>query len=346
MGLHNKELDYKKILIIRLGAIGDVVNSLVIHQAIKKKHPDVEIHYMTLDYIAPLLKNDKDISKIWIIENAKKKNLLYILKTGLKLRKERFDAVISLSNSIRNVLMNFCAGARKIQKRARTGNKMHAVEAFFNSAEGLFNDLDLPKKVNLSVDIAVQERISEKIKNYPKPYFIINPGGSHDNERQGRIWSPENWIKTGNKLIEKYGGTVFIAGSKSEKETHKELLAIKNSVLFSGELSIEESAALYSLADVLISIDSGPLHIAAALGVKTLAIMGSTGGIYCGPYSPNGTYISPTLKCAPCGQTKCQKLEEGKIYAPCIMTITPDMVIKKISEMNFLKKQETNNSGK
>ena len=64
MVLHNKELSYKKILIIRLGAIGDVVNSMVIHQAIKEKHPDVEIHYMTLDYIAPLLKNDKNISKI------------------------------------------------------------------------------------------------------------------------------------------------------------------------------------------------------------------------------------------------------------------------------------------
>ena len=97
---------YKKILIIRLGAIGDVINSLIIHQAIKEKHPDVEIHYLTLDYIAPLLENDPHISKLWTIEDAKKKNLRYILNVGLELRKERYDAVISLTNSIRNKLLN------------------------------------------------------------------------------------------------------------------------------------------------------------------------------------------------------------------------------------------------
>ena len=88
MVIHNKKL--KKILIIRLGAIGDVVNSLVIHQAIKKQHPDVELHYMTLDTIAPLLENDKDITKIWTIENARKKDMLYIVKKRVGTQKRAF----------------------------------------------------------------------------------------------------------------------------------------------------------------------------------------------------------------------------------------------------------------
>ena len=344
MVLHNKELSYKKILIIRLGAIGDVVNSMVIHQAIKEKHPDVEIHYMTLDYIAPLLKNDKNISKIWTIENSKKKDMFYILKKGFELRKERFDAVISLSNSIRNVIMNIIAAPKIIARRSKKSVNGHAVGAFFNSAAVLFDDLKLPQRVVLEVDNDAKEKISNIIKEYPRPYIVINPGGAHNSEREGRIWREDYWIETGNRLVEKYGGTVLVVGAKSEREVHKPFLKIKNSVLFSGELSLIESAALYSFSDLFLSIDSGPLHIAAALGVKALSIMGSTAGRACGPYSPNGAFISPLLKCAPCKKTKCPKLVEGEIYTPCISTITPDMVMNKISELKFLDNKESNSS--
>lgn len=328
----------KKVLIIRLGAIGDVVNSLVIHQAIKAAHPDVEIHYLTLDYIAPLIENDPQIKKIWVIEDKKKKNLLYITKIGLQLRKERFDGVISLSNSIRNSLINICTGAKKIAKRGKTGPKGHSVEAFFNSAKPLYNDLKLPNQVHLYIDENIKDNVYQKIKDKKRPFIVLNPGGANDNERQGRIWPEKYWIKTGNSLIEKYGGTVFIVGSKSERDSHKSYLKIKNSVLYSGELSIKESAALYSYADIFLSVDSGPLHIAAALGIRTLGIMGSTSGTSCGPYSPKGEYISPTYKCSGCKLTKCPKLKEGEIYAPCISTITPEKVLKKIDEMYFNKK--------
>lgn len=335
MVIHNKKL--KKILIIRLGAIGDVVNSLVIHQAIKKQHPDVELHYMTLDAIAPLLENDKDITKIWTIENARKKDMLYIIKKGLELRKEHFDAVISLTNSTRNIILNICSGAKKVVKRDKTTKNKHAVRVFFNSGLKLFDDLKFPNKVNLSVKQSVCEKIYEKIKSYPRPYIVLNSGGAHDKEREGRIWRQDYWIETGTKLVKKYGGTVFITGSKSEREAHEALLKIPNSVLFSGELSLVESAALYSFSDLFLSIDSGPLHIAAALGVKALAIMGSTSGTECGPFSPECIYIAPLNKCAPCSSTKCNKKKAEDITTPCMSTITPKRVLKKIEKLNWLK---------
>lgn len=324
---------YKKILIIRLGAIGDVINSLIIHQAIKEKHPDVEIHYLTLDYIAPLLENDPHISKLWTIEDAKKKNLRYILNIGLELRKERYDAVISLTNSIRNKLLNLCTGSKKIAKRGKAGHKEHSVKAFYNSTKVLFDDLEIPERVKLTVSEGIKDKVYDRIKNFQRPFIVLNPGGAHDNERQGRIWPEKNWIETGNRLVDRYGGTVFIVGAKSEKEAHKSYLKIKNSVLFSGELSLVESAALYSYSDIFISVDSGPLHIAAALGKNVLGIMGSTSGTSCGPYSPYGTYVSPTFECAHCHQKKCPNLKSGEIYAPCISSITPEMVLEKVIAM-------------
>ena len=330
-----KKREYKKILIIRFGAIGDVVNSLVIHQAIKRKHPDVVIHYLTLDYIAPLLENDPQLEKVFYIEDKKKKNLFYIAKIGLQLRKERYDAIISLSNSIRNKLINLCANPKIVMNRGITHRYGHSEEAFLNSANGLFNDLELPERVILYPDDSIKEQVYSRIKNYPKPFIFFNPGGAHDKERKGRIWPAKYWIETGNKLVEKYGGTVFIVGSKSERESHKPLLSIKNSVLFSGEFSLKECCSLYKYSDIFLSVDSGPLHIAAALGVKSLSIMGSTKGTSCGPFG-SGDFIDPPYDCSGCNNTKCSRMLEGQVYAPCISAIKPDMVLKKIETMYSL----------
>ena len=73
----NKE---KKILIIRFGAIGDVVHSTIISTAIKNKYPQYKIHFLTLPYIKEMLKNDFNFKKIFEFDDSKKNNLLYLYK--------------------------------------------------------------------------------------------------------------------------------------------------------------------------------------------------------------------------------------------------------------------------
>lgn len=324
----------KKILIIRLGAIGDVINTSVIASSIKAKHPDVVIHYLTLDFIAPLLKNNPDIDRVLTVCDRRKKNPLHLIKIGFVLLFQKYDAIINLSNTIRNSIFTFLSGVKNVVKRQKAPG--HAAEVFFQSAKSLFDDVEMPKSVKLCPDPEIKNRIKSRIENYAKPYLVLNPGGANDKDRQGRIWVDKYWIELGNKLVETYGGTVFITGSKSERENHLKYSEIKNSVIFSGELSLAESAALFSICDLFISGDSGPLHMAAGVGVRTLGIMGSTTGQGCGPYSPNGSYITPVYKCAGCGMTKCPELKEGAVYTPCISTITPDMVLNKIKENNIL----------
>jgi ADP-heptose:LPS heptosyltransferase len=227
--------------------------------------------------------------------------------------------------------MIFIANPKKIVNRNK--HRVHAVDAFFNSAKEIFDDIEKPKDLKLFLSNESITSVEDKIKNYPKPFIVINPGGENDIFRQGRIWSLKNWIELSNKLIEKYGGTIFIVGSKGEKEYHKELLSIPSSVLFSGELKLEESAALFSKADLFISGDSGPLHMASALGVKTLGLMGSTRAMTCGPYSSKGYAISPIFDCA----TRCDKIctvSQDSIYKPCIQSTTPEIVF------DFIEKNE------
>lgn len=329
-----KQNDDLKILIIRLGAIGDVVHSTIIPQAIKEKHPECEIHFLTLDYIAPLLKSHKGISKVIPFKSNKGANFFYLLKLGLNLRKEKYGIIMPLSNTTTTVFLQFIINSKKIIKRNK--NRIHAVDAFYNTAIDLFEDLEKPKNLDLGVNEKAKNKIVEKIKSYPRPYITISPGGAHDNIRQGRIWVDSYWTEFGNKVLEKFGGTVFIAGSKGEREEHKKFLKIKNSVLFSGELSLDESAALFSLTDLFISGDSGPLHMASALNINTLGIIGSTSPIPCAPYGEKGHYIAPSNDCKHCQQKICIHLKDDEKFTPCMYSITPDMVLDFIEDKKLL----------
>lgn len=323
----------KKILIMRFGAIGDVVHTTSISQSIKKKHPNCEIHFLTSELIAPLLQNDPDLSKVCVFDMKKKDNLFYLLKLGFSLRKEKFDVIFNLQNSVRNSLLTKIAKPGKVVFRNK--NRVHATDAFFNSAKEVFEDIEMPENLKLFVSEEIAKKIESKIEKYPGPFIVISPGGENDNARQGRIWPCNFWASLSEKLVERFGGTVFIVGSKNERKRHEEIAKNTSFVLFSGELTLDESAGLFSKADLFISGDSGPLHMASALDVKTIGIMGSTPALACGPYGKKCYAISPEYGCSGCGKKLCVKMEPADIYTPCIKTITPQIVFDFV-ELNKL----------
>ena len=88
--------------------------------------------------------------------------------------------------------------------------------------------------------------------------------------------------------------------------------------------------------DLMISGDTGPLHIATGHNVKTLAILGSTSPDKIKPYGENGYYIEPTIDCKYCWKKKCKLIKEGERYTPCTESISVEMVLNKIKENNLL----------
>ena len=112
------------------------MHSNVIPQAIKQKYPDYEIDFLTTDYIAPLIKNNKFISKV--IPASQKLNLIKAIMIGYKLRAEKYDIVINLTNSLKNIVIAKLAGG-KIYKRNK--NRIHAVDAFYNYSVPVCQDI-------------------------------------------------------------------------------------------------------------------------------------------------------------------------------------------------------------
>ncbi|MBR6163320.1 glycosyltransferase family 9 protein [bacterium] len=324
-----------KYLIIRLGAIGDVVHSTIIAQAIKNKDKNCEIHFLTADFIKPLIEMSPFVDKVIPFDMKKSNNIFYLLKMAFKFLFERYDIIFPLSNTTRNVLMTYLAFPKKVVKRNK--NRVHAVDAFFNTAVDGIGELDKPKKILLNITDELKTRINDLTKEYKRPYFVFSPGGANDNARQGRIWSDEYWLELGNMLTEKYGGTVFVCGSKEEEEHHRAFEKINNSKVFSGKLTLEESAALYSMSDVFFSGDSGPLHIAACFDCKIIALYGSTNPISVSPFGHDNSCITPKTECKFCGQKLCKELMEGEKITPCMLSITPEMVMGFIEAGDIIK---------
>lgn len=318
----------KKILVIRLGAIGDVVFTTIIPYAVKLMYPDCEIHYLVPNGIHKLLESNPSIDKVFTWERSKRKSLKYLISVARQLRREKYDAIFNLNNTLRCFLLSAFAMQKKIISKQSTGG--HWVDDAFFAAKKVFPKLEKPNRLFLSVKPEAANKIKEDICNFPRPYIMIAPGGDTSKNRAGRSWNINSWKKLSQMIIKEYGGTVIVCGSDSEKELHSALEG-NGIVVLSGKYDLAESSALLSMADLMISGDTGPLHIAAAHNVKTLALLGSTSPEKIRPYGENGHWISSDFECKYCWKKKCKYVQEGE--TPCMNSLKASNVMEKIKKI-------------
>lgn len=312
----------KKILIIRFGAIGDVVHSTELYRSLKRYNSDLSIHYLTFKTPALLLEKDPDLSRVWILEE---KSYKYLKNFSKILKKEKFDLVINLHPSIRTRIFTFWINA-KHNLTYKKNFKRHAVENFWETAKPLFKNIELNKKLKLFLPKETIKRISGFI-NKDKKIIGFNPGASAS--RQGRKWSVKYWQELAELLIDKYKCEIIIAGSKEDADTAKKLVNISPAIKsFCGEFNIAESAALLSRCDLVISSDTGPLHIATALGVPVIGLYGAAPILRTGPYGNSNYAISSDRKCVPCNRRKCKYIKKDETNSPCMEDITPEKILK------------------
>lgn len=317
----------KKILIIRLGAIGDVVFTTIMPYSIKLKHPDYEIHYLVQGGIGELLQNNQYIDKIYQLDRQKQKSFVYMFNLARELYKEKYDIIFNLNNTIKsNFLSIFSMPSKIIHKKK---SKAHWVDDFFYTAKKVFPDIINPNRLYLGIEENLDKSLCDFLNNYPKPHVFIAPGGATDKNRAGRTWKIEYWQDLNDKILNKYGGTIFVCGNKQELDAHK-VLERPGVIILTGKYSLKESSALFSHADIFISGDTGPIHIASAHNIKTLALLGSTSPDKIKPYGENGYWISSEFECKFCWNKQCKFLNTRGGFTPCMENLKPDAVLKKI----------------
>ena len=317
-----------KILIIRTGAIGDVVHTTNLYRAIKKSDPNIEIHYLTSKLIEPLLIADPDLNKVISVKEKISLFSDYTKELAEILKNEKYDLAINLQPSLKIKYLLFLAGIKK-QLIYRKTFKLHAVKNFWQTGLKAFPEIKEEKELKLYLPLEAIDKAKEKVKDLKRPLTVINAGGVFS-KRQGRTYPINKWVELGEKIIEKTGGTIILNGAKEDKEILSDLNKIPNCVNFIGELSLVESCAVISQADLMISGDSGPLHIATALGVKSIGLYGSMPANRTGCYS-NGINIISKKECVPCNRRKCKYLKKSKkLFAPCMEEISTESILSLI----------------
>ena len=161
---------------------------------------------------------------------------------------------------------------------------------------------------------------------YQKPTIGINPGATYGSAKR---WYPKEFAKVANVMGENYN--IIIFGGPGEEEIANDIekdLTIQNYQNLCGKLSIKELCQKIGGLEMLVTNDSGPMHIAAAYDVKIVALFGPTKYTETSPYSNNYKIVTKDLECAPCMKRECPLKHHN-----CMKEITADEVIKAIKEL-------------
>jgi len=316
-----------KILIIKPSSLGDVVHSLPFLNSIRACYPKAEIHWVIAKGLEGLLEGHPMLNKLVIIDKDRWKKLRRLHRTLGELRRlfrdigGEYDLVIDLQGLLRSGLIAMASGAPVrigfaearegsalfYTRKVAGGRNIHAVERYLKIAEALGC---FPESILFPFPLVKEE--SEKIRNIKaslKDYAVIVPGARWDT----KIWPAENF----GRIAAMLPFPSLVVGGGSDAALAEEVVrnAEGKAVSLAGSTSLKELIEVMRTARVVISNDSGPMHIAAGFGVPVVAIFGPTSRERTGPYGKGHLVVESAVECAPCFRRRCKDLKCMKAIA-------------------------------
>ena len=308
----------KRILIITLFRIGDSVYATPVLREVKRQFPDVVIDLVCCNYTAAVFQNNPNLRNIFILKNG----LFEFLRLIRVLQKKKYDLVIDLTadDKIAGALIarlsnaSYCLGYN-IYKRGflldravpLPKGELHATQIFLN----LLEELGIPVHSN-QPEIFITDNEEEETENLLKKYAInkhdfvigLHPGANFSSQRL----SEKKWALLCDSIQEKFGKKVVICGGPKDLQVIKSIheQALKPVIAIDELPDLRATIALIGHCDILLCNNSGPLHIAEALGTPTLSWMGPTIPYRWYPIGPLHQVIRKEVDCAPCNRGVCK----------------------------------------
>jgi lipopolysaccharide heptosyltransferase II len=340
----SQNLEAKRILIFNVNWLGDVLFSSATIRNIRRNYPDSYIACVIPSRCYPILKGNPYLDEVIIFdEQDRHKGMLEKLNFVSLLKKKEFDTVFLLHRSFSRALLCRLAGIKQrighyTKKRAFLLTKK-IIPPKKDSLHRIDYYLDVIEKAGLRVedrylDFYFSPNDEEQVNNFFKKNLIepqdlvvaINPGGNWMPKR----WPLDYWALLADKLISQIGAKVIITGSISDLLLASQIKdAMRQAPLIAcGVFNIKQLGALAAKVGLFISSDTGPLHIANAVGAKKIiAIFGPTAQSITGPYpSTNVVTLQKDIGCLiPCYKVHCP-------LNRCMRAITPEDVLTQVKQ--------------
>lgn len=323
-----------KILIIKPRGIGDIIHSTIVLENLKEYFPTAEIHYLTEEFAKRSVENNPFVKKVLTF---RKKD--FVLKVVKEIKKEKFDLIFDFWSNPKTAQMTFLSGVKyrvgfdHRGRRYAYNIKTKSNDPDLHAAENhlvLLEYLGIPiisKKTLFYLSNAEKEFAMSFIKQNVQSESIIGilPSGGWESKR----CEPEKWIEICNAINEKFKVKFLILwGPGDEDDAEKIKFGLNEFAIKIPKTSVGELSALINECDLVVANDSGPMHIAAALGIPTLGIFGPTNPVAHRPYSVNSDYvIKKDLHCIICNKLKCPYNHE------CMRELDQSDVILKVEKI-------------
>jgi heptosyltransferase-1 len=325
----------KRIAIIKPSALGDIVHSLPVLSAMRRRFPNAYIAWIVNRAYEPLLSGHTCLNAtIPFDRGLMRSSWLRAVKSYANflagLRRQRFDIVLDLQGLMRTGLMCLATGAaRRVGlSSAREGarctytdvvdvpdfNALHAVDRYWLIAEALGAG-DGPKEFRLPTSPESDEWALEQMGGLPRPWLMTAVGSRWITKR----WPPAHFAALLNYAHDRFGGTAIFVGSPDDREiSRKTTCQLRGAHRdLTGVTTLPQLSALLSMSDVMIANDTGPLHLAAALGRPVVAPYTCTKIQLSGPFGAEAGARETKVWCQGSYLKQCPRLE-------CMTELTPD----------------------
>lgn len=347
----------ERVLLVNITRLGDMLQATPTIAGIKQENPEckitvlVEKQFEDICHIIPHVDEVKSLDLAFTCRSIDREQdgivdaFEYLSETVEDLRASRFDYCLNMSSSAYTALLLNLVGvtrsggwtsdeegyrviesewarlfATSVFHQNRQFNSLNLVDVFRCSADVEQHPEHLVISVDrASMDHAQQLLASAEFTN-TGPLIAIQAGASQGK----RQWDPRNFIKLINILVTKHNARIVMTGSNKERAIIDPIVAAcasANVVSLAGKTSVPQLAAVLKCTDVLVTGDTGPMHMAVAVGTPVVSMfLASAYGFETGPYSAGNIVLQPVLGCGPCNPNKsCARPD-------CHETVEPELV--------------------
>lgn len=321
----------KKILIIQLRRVGDVIFTLPVIDVLKINFSQAKIDFLVEKPSDQLVKLNQNLNETLVYE--KDKHLFWIRE----IRKRQYDWILDFLSNGRTLILTVLSGApvRAAFEGPLTRRLVYNHRVKVSTDQYIVDQkMDLLKSLGLKADQwSWNLRIPEAEKKWAESFLEQSDqrlvGIAPVSRRETRAWIPKRFAET-IRFLKKTGHQVVMLwglGEKSYIDSITQQLKDEK-IIVPPQTTLLQLAALIQRCSLLVGVDNGPKNIAVALGVPTVVIMGPTNPVSFNPRHPSHlTLRDETLFCIGCGLNTCPYHHE------CMEHITPDMVIERIQEL-------------
>lgn len=340
-----------KILIVEVNWLGDVLFTTPAIKALRKKFKDSFIACLIHPRTKDILEGNPNIDEFIVNdEDAKYKGFLGKSKLVSELKRYKFDLALLFHRSFTRAAITYFAGIHRRVGYGAFKRKLILTDSIPSPKKDSQHRIDYYLRIVEHLGCSIEDRLYEFFTSQDDERFIeeflrsqqvkkedfivcLNPGGNWQPKR----WPKENFSLLADRLIDDFGVKIIFSGSKGDSALiddivrgmkHRPIPRDKGPIIAAGKTNLKQLACLFVNSDLVISGDSGPLHIAAAVGSDIIALFGPTSPSVTGPLGRGRIrIIRKPIDCAvPCYNKDCRD-------NLCMKEITVEDVLEQVRSL-------------